>query len=478
MRRPNRRLSADEREVLAAQHADLEATRREGAAWSAAFGEEGPPASFDRDEWRQPAFLAALEHYAADVSATPSQYRGWLLGYLRDRVIELLSEDGVAAALAAGTDFVKAVGVKRLPQLWWCGGNRANFLSSIVGAIDEAFTCRHSRARYEVEAQYALEELRLTWEQQFWFLTDALKGSNSAVRRLSIKWLLGRWLGKTRDPFNALTAERAAGVLAGLLDDVDELIRWWAALQLAVLAPHTPGLGPRFWQAVAAEPFDLGCYDDRNYDFRVGQREVFKNYLLPQEWPEAGPSAVPGLATILADHLGAKTHTRRAAAEALARIGWVSVGALCALQARLDDPSEEEDVRRAAQQALDVLTEKLHGRENLGLSTPDEGLLLTIWENPDDAGLRLIYADWLDEHGFPERAAYVRFQHELDHVPEEDPRFYTLHRMQDTIHSGWLEIWRRLMARRQNGHTTSWQLRSWLETWQRQMARGPSAARD
>jgi uncharacterized protein (TIGR02996 family) len=41
-------------------------------------------------------------------------------------------------------------------------------------------------------------------------------------------------------------------------------------------------------------------------------------------------------------------------------------------------------------------------------------LLAAIRAAPDDDAPRLIYADWLDEHGQPERAEFIRVQIELD----------------------------------------------------------------
>src|SRR5687768_1025238 len=42
-----------------------------------------------------------------------------------------------------------------------------------------------------------------------------------------------------------------------------------------------------------------------------------------------------------------------------------------------------------------------------------EALLRTVCENPDDDLPRLVFADWLDEHGEPERAEFIRIQIEL-----------------------------------------------------------------
>jgi uncharacterized protein (TIGR02996 family) len=45
--------------------------------------------------------------------------------------------------------------------------------------------------------------------------------------------------------------------------------------------------------------------------------------------------------------------------------------------------------------------------------TDHPGFLAEILEHPDDDTPRLIYTDWLDENGQPERAAFIRLQCEL-----------------------------------------------------------------
>ncbi|HKB34812.1 MAG TPA: TIGR02996 domain-containing protein, partial [Gemmataceae bacterium] len=51
----------------------------------------------------------------------------------------------------------------------------------------------------------------------------------------------------------------------------------------------------------------------------------------------------------------------------------------------------------------------------------DEGFLQAIIEEPDDVGLRLIFADWLDERGDP-RGEFIRVQCLLEEIEEDDPR--------------------------------------------------------
>jgi uncharacterized protein (TIGR02996 family) len=52
----------------------------------------------------------------------------------------------------------------------------------------------------------------------------------------------------------------------------------------------------------------------------------------------------------------------------------------------------------------------------------DEAFLQTIAEDLDDDTPRLVYADWLDEHGQPERAEFIRVQCELAGMTADDPR--------------------------------------------------------
>jgi uncharacterized protein (TIGR02996 family) len=52
----------------------------------------------------------------------------------------------------------------------------------------------------------------------------------------------------------------------------------------------------------------------------------------------------------------------------------------------------------------------------------DEGqaLLRGILAEPDEDAPRLVYADWLEENGQPERGRHVRLQCEMEHLPEKD----------------------------------------------------------
>jgi uncharacterized protein (TIGR02996 family) len=64
-----------------------------------------------------------------------------------------------------------------------------------------------------------------------------------------------------------------------------------------------------------------------------------------------------------------------------------------------------------------------------------------IRETPDDLGLRLIFADWLEEHDDPVRAEFIRVQCELEGLLPNDPRRHELkEREQDLLeehHKKW-----------------------------------------
>ena len=45
--------------------------------------------------------------------------------------------------------------------------------------------------------------------------------------------------------------------------------------------------------------------------------------------------------------------------------------------------------------------------------TQRDALLRAVCENPDDDLPRLVFADWCDENGEPERAEFIRTQIEL-----------------------------------------------------------------
>jgi uncharacterized protein (TIGR02996 family) len=53
----------------------------------------------------------------------------------------------------------------------------------------------------------------------------------------------------------------------------------------------------------------------------------------------------------------------------------------------------------------------------------EQAFLRAVCENPEDDDVRLVFADWLDEHGEPERAEFIRLQIEQARLPEWDRRW-------------------------------------------------------
>jgi uncharacterized protein (TIGR02996 family) len=62
-----------------------------------------------------------------------------------------------------------------------------------------------------------------------------------------------------------------------------------------------------------------------------------------------------------------------------------------------------------------------------------KALLREICENPDDDATRLVFADWLDENGQPERAELIRVQCEMARLGHEDPRQKQLEKRAEVI---------------------------------------------
>src|SRR5689334_8020900 len=64
--------------------------------------------------------------------------------------------------------------------------------------------------------------------------------------------------------------------------------------------------------------------------------------------------------------------------------------------------------------------------------TTEQAFLAEICANPDDDAPRLVYADWLDEHGDAERAEFIRLQCQLARTPRH-PRLQELRRREKQL---------------------------------------------
>src|SRR6184192_4170663 len=73
--------------------------------------------------------------------------------------------------------------------------------------------------------------------------------------------------------------------------------------------------------------------------------------------------------------------------------------------------------------------------------TDAAALLAAIRQAPDDDAPRLIYADWLDEHGQPERAEFVRVQCAMERIPPRTARWRPLNDRAQQLERDWRSTW-------------------------------------
>ncbi len=80
----------------------------------------------------------------------------------------------------------------------------------------------------------------------------------------------------------------------------------------------------------------------------------------------------------------------------------------------------------------------------------DEGFLRTILDAPDDDAPRLVYADWLEEHGRPERAEFIRVECEQATIRRgravapnrwDSPRFWELEERRQQLYDRHARRW-------------------------------------
>src|SRR4051812_6279613 len=73
----------------------------------------------------------------------------------------------------------------------------------------------------------------------------------------------------------------------------------------------------------------------------------------------------------------------------------------------------------------------------------NDDFLRALSTHPDDDGVRLVYADWLEENGNPERAEFIRAQIELNRYDPEDPARLPALSRQHTLLYKHNNAWRR-----------------------------------
>jgi uncharacterized protein (TIGR02996 family) len=78
--------------------------------------------------------------------------------------------------------------------------------------------------------------------------------------------------------------------------------------------------------------------------------------------------------------------------------------------------------------------------------TAAEGFLRAINEEPDEDAHRLVYADWLDDNGQPERAEFIRVQCALPRMAPDDPRRPGLAAREQALYDAHHRAWRDELA--------------------------------
>ncbi|HKB06478.1 MAG TPA: TIGR02996 domain-containing protein [Gemmataceae bacterium] len=68
-------------------------------------------------------------------------------------------------------------------------------------------------------------------------------------------------------------------------------------------------------------------------------------------------------------------------------------------------------------------------------------LYRAVLDAPDDDAPRLVYADWLDEHGEPERAEFIRVQCAAARIPAQTARWRPLDDRAERLYREWRSRW-------------------------------------
>jgi uncharacterized protein (TIGR02996 family) len=75
------------------------------------------------------------------------------------------------------------------------------------------------------------------------------------------------------------------------------------------------------------------------------------------------------------------------------------------------------------------------------MSADRQALIDAIRDEPDNERLRLVYADWLEDNGHPERAEYVRLCYELSGLDADDPHAAGLERRRGQLFRKHQKTW-------------------------------------
>src|SRR5262245_52930609 len=91
----------------------------------------------------------------------------------------------------------------------------------------------------------------------------------------------------------------------------------------------------------------------------------------------------------------------------------------------------------------------------------EDAFLEAIIRDPDDDGLRLIYADWLEEHDDP-RGEFIRVQCALARLPDDDPRRRELVVREQELRDAHWQRWLGPLAKLPGHYAWIWQYRRGL----------------
>jgi uncharacterized protein (TIGR02996 family) len=108
--------------------------------------------------------------------------------------------------------------------------------------------------------------------------------------------------------------------------------------------------------------------------------------------------------------------------------------------------------------------------------TQEEAFIQAIRSAPEDDAPRLIYADWLEEHGQAERADFIRIQCRLFGIPEADPSAATLRAraeemLRDNWHT-WVSPLRELVGPKYDRYGETWMSEDYQPEGLRRFRRG------
>ena len=91
--------------------------------------------------------------------------------------------------------------------------------------------------------------------------------------------------------------------------------------------------------------------------------------------------------------------------------------------------------------------------------TDREALIAGIAADPDNDLRRLVFADWLDEHGEPERAEFVRLQVESLRIEDREERLVAIARANELFREhgqGWFAPFLTALDRPARRASTGW----------------------